>query len=71
MNGIELRMWLLNHNLTQTWLIRMLRLKGLDVDKSTMSSAIAGSITGERVNTIFKLCSAVIKAYEQFETEVI
>lgn len=60
----SLRERLLNNHLSYTWLINMMKLKGLEVDKSTVSSAVNGTITGDRVTKIHDLAHVILDKYE-------
>lgn len=60
-----LRSRLQENNLTYTWLINVLKLRGLEVDKTTLSSAVNGTITGPRVAKILDNSHQVLDEYEQ------
>ena len=42
----------------------MMKLKGFVIDKSTVSSAVNGTITGDRVTKINEIGHAVLDEYE-------
>lgn len=51
--------------LSYTWLINMMRLKyGYDVDKTIVSSAVNGAITGERADKIITFGNEILDIYE-------
>lgn len=60
----SLRERLLSNHLSYAWLINMMKLKGFEVDKSTVSSAVNGTITGDRVTKIHDLGHAILDKYE-------
>ncbi len=64
-NREDLRSRLQNHHLTFTWLINALKLHGLVVDKTTLSSAVNGTITGPRVETIMANSHFILDEYER------
>ena len=61
----NLRMRLMENHLSYAWLIAMMRLKGVEVDKSTISSAVNGTITGDRVTKIIDLAHTILDEYER------
>ena len=60
----NLRERLLINHLSYTWLINMRKRKGFVIDKSTVSSAVNGTITGDRVTKINELGNAILDQYE-------
>lgn len=60
----SLRERLLRNHLSYAWLINMMKLKGFVIDKSTVSSAVNGTITGDRVTKINEVGHAVLDEYE-------
>lgn len=52
---MSLRLWLDQYNLTQSWLIDVMRRRGLEVDKATLSGTLKGTITGPRVSKIMEV----------------
>lgn len=62
----NLRVWLDRYNLTQSWLIDTLRRRGLEVDKTTLSSALKGTIVGPRVEKIMETSHQIQDEYEKF-----
>lgn len=61
----NLRNRLQDNHLSYTWLIGMMKLKGYETDKSTVSSAVNGTITGDRVIKIISLAHEIIDEYEK------
>lgn len=61
----SLRERLLSNHLSYAWLINMMKLKGMEIDKSTVSSAVNGTITGDRVTKINDLGHAILDLYER------
>ena len=59
----RLRERLQGHNLTFVWLINVLNSKGMNVDKSEMSSAVNGTISGKKADTIIEKSHAVLDQY--------
>lgn len=66
----SLRLRLMENHLSFTWLINMFRLKGFEVDKSAVSSAINGTITGDKATKIIDLGHEVLDQYETFVKSV-
>lgn len=62
----NLRDRLQEHNLTFVWLINILNRNGMNVDKSEMSSAVNGTISGNKAKTIIENSHAVLDQYEVF-----
>lgn len=60
----SLRERLLRNHLSYAWLINMMKLKDFVIDKSTVSSAVNGTITGDRVTKINEVGHAVLDEYE-------
>lgn len=67
----RLRERLQGHNLTFVWLINVLNSKGVNVDKSEMSSAVNGAISGKKADTIIEKSHAVLDQYESFIGSVV
>lgn len=55
-----------DNNLTFVWLIGVLNGLGVHTDKTEMSSAVKGTRSGEKVNTILSTSHAVLDRYEEF-----
>lgn len=62
----SLRMRLMENHLSYSWLINMFRLKGYEVDKSTVSSAVNGTAVGPRATKINDLGHEILDQYEKF-----
>lgn len=60
----EIRIRLYRNSLTQTWLINRLEEKGVSTDKAELSSALAGSRKGAKVDKILATSSEILKEYE-------
>lgn len=60
----SLRDRLQKNHLSYSWLINMMKLKGYEIDKATVSSAVNGTITGDRVTKINELGHAILDKYE-------
>lgn len=58
------------NNLTFVWLIGLLNQAGLKVDKMQMSSAIHGTLTKPKTDSIMFLSHLILDAYEQFVSKV-
>ena len=54
------------NNLSFVWLIATLDRVGVHTDKSEMSSAVRGTISGEKANTIVEKSHVVLDKYENF-----
>lgn len=61
-----LRDRLRENNLSFVWLISMLDKFGIHTDKSEMSSAVKGTISGEKARTIISKSQAILDKYEEF-----
>ena len=62
-----LRARLDEHNLTFAWLINILNEHmGFRVDKSEMSSAVNGTISGPKAKSIIEMSHRVLDQYEHF-----
>lgn len=60
-----LRRRMRENNLSYVWLINMMRLKyGYETDKATVSGAVNGGITGERVEKIITYGNEILDIYE-------
>lgn len=60
----EIRIILYRNSLTQTWLINRLEEKGVLTDKAELSSALAGSRKGAKVDKILTTSAEILKEYE-------
>lgn len=60
----EIRIMLLNNNLSQVWLIGQLAEKGIITDKSELSSALSGSRTGKKIDKIIDISLQILHDYE-------
>lgn len=60
----EIRIILYRNSLTQTWLINRLEEKGILTDKAELSSALAGSRKGAKVDKILTASAEILKEYE-------
>lgn len=58
------------NNLSFVWLIAMLDRVGIHTDKSEMSSAVRGTISGEKAKTIVGESHALLDEYEHFVRSV-
>lgn len=58
------------NNLSFVWLIGLLNQAGLKVDKMQMSSAIHGTLTKPKTDSIMFLSHLILDAYEQFVSKV-
>ncbi len=54
------------NNLSFVWLIGTLDRVGIHTDKSEMSSAARGTISGEKANAIISKSHAILDEYENF-----
>ena len=61
----SLRNRLQDNHLSYAWLINMMKCKGFEVDKATVSSAVNGTITGDRVTKIINLGHEILDEYEK------
>lgn len=61
----SLRDRLQRNHLSYSWLINMMKLRGFETDKATVSSAVNGTITGDRVTKINDLGHAILDQYER------
>lgn len=62
----SLRVRLQDNHLSYAWLINMMSMQGFSVDKTTVSSAVNGTITGDRVSKIINLGHEILDRYEEF-----
>lgn len=62
----NLRDRLQDNNLTFVWLINILRQNGYSVDKSEMSSAVNGTISGKKAETIIEKSHLIMDKYDDF-----
>ena len=53
-----------DNHLSYAWLINIMKRKGYEIDKSTVSSAVNGTITGDRVTKIINLGHEILDEYE-------
>lgn len=60
----EIRILLYRNNLTSTWLINQLDKKGISVDKSELSSALAGSRKGAKIEKVISESLNILHRYE-------
>lgn len=60
----KIRVGLLKNNLTQVWLINRLSQRGVDVDKSTMSSILAGTSKGYKSQFAIDESIKILDDYE-------
>lgn len=60
----KIRVGLLKNNLTQVWLINRLSQRGVDVDKSTMSSILAGTSKGYKSQFVIDESIKILDDYE-------
>lgn len=65
-NRVSLRSRLQDNHLNYSWLIYALKLRGVEVDKFTLSSAVNGTISGPRVPKIMEASHFVLDEYEKF-----
>lgn len=61
----SLRDRLTANHLSYAWLINIMKMKGYETDKSTVSSAVNGTISGDRVTKIINLGHEIIDEYEK------
>lgn len=61
----NLRSRLQGHHLSFVWLVNMMRYKGYEIDKTTVCSAVNGSITGPRVEKINTMGHEIVDEYEK------
>lgn len=54
-----------DNHLSYAWLINIMKRKGYEIDKSTVSSAVNGTITGDRVTKIINLGHEILDEYEK------
>ena len=57
----SLRVRLQDNHLSYAWLINMMSMQGFSVDKTTVSSAVNGTITGDRVSKIINLGHEILE----------
>lgn len=62
---IDIRLRLQKYNLSYTWLISQLRMRGVTTDKTEMSSVISGVRRGPKAERIIQTAAAVLDSYEQ------
>ena len=62
----ELRTRLAENGLTFVWLVNVLRLRGVNTDKSEMSSVVNGTRPGTKANTIVDTSHIILDEYEKF-----
>lgn len=62
----DIRDRLQQYHLTFTWLIAIMELKGLIVDKFAMSAAMAGTAKGPKADSIINTAVSILDEYEQF-----
>lgn len=55
-----------DNNLTFVWLIAVLDRVGIHTDKSEMSSAVRGTISGEKATNIVEKSHLILNKYEDF-----
>ena len=55
-----------DNNLTYVWLISILDKVGIHTDKSEMSSAVRGTISGDKAERIIAVSHKVLDQYDQF-----
>lgn len=59
----RIRVLLLENSLSQVWLINRLEERGIQTDKSELSSALSGSRKGKKVNTIIQASLEILDDY--------
>lgn len=55
-----------DNNLSFVWLISILKNNGIQTDKSEMSSAAKGTISGKKANDIVEKSHQILDKYEEF-----
>lgn len=55
-----------DNNLTYVWLISILDKVGIRTDKSEMSSAVRGTISGDKAERIINTSHQILDQYDQF-----
>lgn len=60
----EIRIRLYQNCLTQAWLINRLEERGIYTDKAELSSALAGTRKGAKVDKILSTAFEILKEYE-------
>lgn len=66
----SIRFRLRTNRLSSTWLIGMLRKRGVNTDRSTMSAILAGTRNGAKVDEIVSESLSILDRYESYaETE--
>ena len=63
---MSLRLWLDQYNLTQSWLIVVMRRRGLVVVLGWLWGTLKGTITGPRVSKIMEVAHDIQSGYETF-----
>ena len=58
--GHRIRVALFEQNRTQVWLIQQLRSHGIITDKTEMSSALAGSRHGPKVEDMLRISAEIL-----------
>lgn len=61
----RIRVRLSQHKLSFTWLIGQLELRGINTDKTEMSSVIAGTRKGAKADTIIQTSHAILDEYDK------
>ena len=59
-----------DNNLTFVWLIAVLNRYGIHTDKSEMSSAVRGTISGDKAKIIIDKSNLILDKYEDFISSV-
>lgn len=62
---MNIRERLRKHNLSYTWLIAQLRLRGVTTEKTEMSSVVSGVRNGPKAEKIIQTAAAILDSYEQ------
>ena len=62
---MSIKIRLLQHRLTQTWLIYQLERLGVSVDKFTLCTILSGTRKGPFANHVLDLSDLALKKYEE------
>ena len=62
----EVRLRLRDNRLSSTWLINMLRIRGVETDRSTLSAIFAGTRNGCKVDEIVSTSLSILDNYEDY-----
>lgn len=63
--GHDIKFDLFKRNLTQVWLAEQLQIRGINTDKSELSSMLSGARTGPKADLVIETSQKIICDYDK------